>query len=184
MNTVDTLCVEAEKYFEQLEKDTEATWKAHQHIIGTINNALAKQDIPLLLSLIPYIEEGEGHLAYQYIGEIHRTLQILHIIRLERHYKKELFCADCKDNDALIEKYLLSLFAFRRLLFQLSEESFHEAVYYLHNHPLSVFAAYVITKNELIIPEDSLYENLLAIYYGIWSNDDVQLFLSLIQSST
>lgn len=180
MNTTSRLDSEAEKYFEQLEQDKESTKKAHQYIIDTINDSLANQDIPLLLSLIPYIEEGEGHLAYQYIGEIHRTLQILHIIQLECHYREEPFCTDCQSNDTLMEKYMLSLFAFRRLLFQLSEDSFNEAVYYLQNRPISVFAAYVITQNELIIPDKTLYENLLAVYSGVWSDADVQLFLSMI----
>lgn len=180
MNTKNSLDSEAEKYFEQLEQDKESTKKAHRYIIDTINNALANRDIPLLLSLIPYIEEGEGYLAYQYIGEIHRTLQILHIIQLECHHQKIPFCADCPDNDALMGKYMLTLFAFRRLLFQLSEESFHEAVYFLQSRPISVFAVYVITQNELIIPDEALYENLLTIYSGIWSDADVQLFLSMI----
>ena len=181
MNKMDRLNLEAEKYFDQLEKDKEATKKAHQYIIDTINSALSKQDISLLLSLIPYIEEGEGHLAYQYIGEIHRTLQILHIIQLESHYQKEPFCTDCQDNAALTEKYFLSLFAFRRLLFQLSEDSFNEAVFYLQNRSISVFAVYTITQNELIIPDAALYENLLDVYSEIWSDADIQLFLSLIQ---
>lgn len=178
---MDRLNLEAEKYFEQLENDKEATSKAHQYIIDTIDNALAKQDISLLLSLIPYIEEEDGHLAYQYIGETHRTLQILRIIQLENNYQKESFCADCQDTNSLTAKYMLSLFAFRRLLFQISEESFNDAVYYLQNHPISVFAVYVITQNELIIPDDSLYQNILAIYSDIWSDADVQLFLSMVQ---
>ena len=182
MNTIESLCAEADKYFKQLEKDKKATQKAHKYITDTINNALAGQDISLLLSLIPYIEEGEGHLAYQYIGEIHRTLQILHIIQLECRYHKEIFCVDCRDNNALTEKYMLSLFAFRRLLFQLSDDSFNEAVYYLQNRPISVFAVYVITQNELIIPNDALYENLLAVYSGIWSDADAQLFLSMVRA--
>lgn len=182
MNTIDALRAEAEEYFKQLELDKEDTQNAQSYIVETINSALEKQDISPLLSLIPYIEEGEGYLAYQYIGEIHRTLQILHIIQLESHYQKEPFCTDCQDNDALTEKYMLSLFAFRRLLFHLSEDSFNDAVFYLQNRPLSVFAAYIITQNELIIPEDSLFEKLLAVYSEIWSDEDVQLFLSMVQS--
>lgn len=181
MRTIEDLRAEAEEYFKQLEKDRDATEKARQYISETLDAALDAQDLEQLLSLIPYIEEGEGHLAYQYIGEIHRTLQILHIIQLECRYHREPFCSDCTSGSALTEKYLLSLFAFRRLLFRLSEDSMAEAVFYLQHHPLSVFAVYVITQNKLIIPSAALYEKLLEVYRAVWSKEDVMLFREMVK---
>lgn len=123
MRTLSDLRQEAEEYFQQMRLDSDAAQTAYQHILTTIDAALAGADYSSLYKLIPYIEEGEGHLAFQYIGKTHRLLRMLNIIALEDKYRKILFCNGCDSAEALWEKYMLTLFAFRRLLFQLSEES-------------------------------------------------------------
>ncbi|MCM1302711.1 MAG: hypothetical protein NC305_06920 [Lachnospiraceae bacterium] len=170
---------EAEEYFRQLALDHDAAQSAWQHIITAIDNALGTEDLDALWKLIPYIEEGDGHLAFQYIGKTHRILRILNILRLEHSYHKTLFCQGCDNMDALWEKYMLTLFAFRRILFQLSGESQEEAVIYLQNHPVSHFAAYIMTQNDLIVPDRSFYETLAHIYVQEWSADDMQQFFAL-----
>lgn len=175
------LSLEAEQYFRELESEKEATQAAEQSITNTLERALKMQDTDLLLTLIPYIETGEGHLAYKYLGETHRILRMLHIIELERKYHKNLFSSGCSDKKSLWEKYMLSLFAFRRLLFQLSDTSVEEAALYLQQADLSVFAVYVILKDDLILPDASLYEEIIRICSDRWSEGDIQLLLSLIR---
>ena len=183
MRTQSELCQEAEEYFRQMKLDLEATNIAYQHILTTMDTALATRDYTTLLKLPPYIEEGEGHLAFQYIGKTHRLLRILNIIKLEARYGKMLFCDGCDTEEALWEKYILTLFAFRRLLFGLSGESVEEAVAYLQCHPISHFAAYIMTQGELLIPSQAFYENLVDVYTEIWSPADIQQFFALINSS-
>lgn len=168
-----------ELYFKELSQNKAAIAMADQYITEILNDALASPDYDRLLSLIPYIEAGNGRLAYQCLGEHHRILHILHIISLELKYKKSLFSSGCTDRKSLLEKYMLSLFAFRRLLFRLSESSFAEAASYLCKNELSVFAVYTIIQNELIIPDYSLYEKIVDIYSDYWSNKDIQLLRSL-----
>lgn len=185
---MNTLSSEAEQYFQELSRDREATQAACSHIDNTLNEALnmdktGRQDIDLLLSLIPYIESGDGELPYKYIGETHRIFRILHIIEMENKYQMTLFCSGCNDKASLMEKYMLTLFAFRRLLFHLSDASAEDAVTYLQQNPLSVFAVYVITQDDLILPDAKLYEKIAEIYCDLWSHSTHQLFLSLTRSS-
>ena len=183
MRTQSELCQEAEEYFHQMKLNWNATNAAYQHILTTLDTALATGDSAALLKLIPYIEEGEGHLAFQYIGKTHRLLRILNIIKLEVGYGKTLFCDGCDKEKALWEKYMLTLFAFRRLLFRLSGKSVDEAVTYLQCHPVSHFAAYIMTQGELLIPSQNFYETLADINAEIWSPADVQQFFALTNSS-
>lgn len=183
MRTLSELRQEAADYFRQMDLDFDATQNAYRHILNTINTALAKRNYPLLYKLIPYIEEGEGHLAFQYIGKTHRYLRMLNIMALEDKYRKLLFCNGCGSAEALWEKYMLTLFAFRRLLFELSTESINQAVAYLQSHPISHFAAYMMAKDELLIPDQAFYETLSHIYTSEWSSADLQQFFALTHSS-
>lgn len=179
MKTIDILNQEAENYFRELEQDKEITQKAWQTIVNTTDSALKNENTNQLLSLIPYIENGDGHFAYQYIGQTHRLLRILHIIELESKYHKKPFSSNCSNYELLMEKYMLSLFALRRLLFRLSEESVNDAVSFLKANLLSPFAVYIILQDDLIIPDSALYQSVAAAYDTIWSIHDTQLFFSL-----
>lgn len=184
---MNTLTSEAEQYFHELNQDKNATQAAWLCINNTINETLngqknGRQNIDLLLSLIPFIESGDGKLPYKYIGETHRILRILHIVEMEHKYQMPPFCSGCNDKASLIEKYMLSLFALRRLLFHLSDVSVEDAVLYLQQNPLSVFAVYIITQGDLIQPDHALYHKIAEIYSDYWSESEYQLFLSLTQS--
>lgn len=179
MRTLSDLRQEAEDYFRQMELELDATQNAYRHILDTIDAALAEENYAALHGLIPYIEEGEGHLAFQYIGKTHRYLRMLNIIALENKYQKTPFCSGCGSSEALWEKYMLTLFAFRRLLFRLSDESVNQAVAYLQSRPVSHFAAYMMVQDELLIPDQAFYETLAVIYAQEWSAADRQQFFAL-----
>lgn len=185
---MNTLTAEAEQYFQELSQNREATKAACLYIDNTFEKALnkqknGKQDIDLLLSLIPYIESGDGELPYKYIGETHRILRILNIIQIERKYQMPLFCSDCNSKSSLMEKYMLTLFALRRLLFHLSDASAEDAACYLQQNLLSVFAIYIITQDDLILPDQSFYQQIEEIYSDYWSSSENLLFRSLVQPS-
>lgn len=81
-----------------------------------------------------------------------------------------------------MEKYLLTLFALRRLQFQPSESAVSDAVYFLSQNKLSVFAIYTITQRDLIIPDSVLYEEILRIYTKVWTTADKEMFLSFTKT--
>lgn len=172
------------EFFNDLEQKKDITFKAFSCIQETINFALKDKSYDQLLNLIPYMESGQGHYAFRYIGEARRIFRILNIIALEKKYNKKLFCSDCPSLDALMEKYVLVLFALRRILFQLSETSVEEAFIFLFNQALTPFSIYILTRDELIVPTDQLYKCIFDLYQEAWTNDDIDLFQTLINSNT
>lgn len=179
MNISTGLKLSTDKFFEELDQKKEAVQASWSYITGTLDTALKAQNSQALLELIPYIENGEGTPAYEHIGESRTILRILHIIQLELHYQKTPFFLHCTDKDSLMEKYMLSLFAIRRLFFQLSENSVKEAADWLLHNRLSVFAIYVMTREDLINAGSALYRTITEICSAYWNGGDKQLFLSL-----
>lgn len=179
MNLSSQLTQSADAFFKELENSKPAIQASLSYITEVVNTALAHQDSDALLALIPYIEQGDGATAYSYIGEVRRILHILHIIQLELTYQKTPFFVGCAGKDSLMEKYMLSLFALRRLAFQLAEDSVKEAQSYLSTSRLSVFAIYIILQEDLICPTQALYDSILSLCSAYWNAADKELFLSL-----
>lgn len=173
---------EADQYFRELQEHKEEIQAAYYHITDTITSALQKEDYSLLLSLIAWIESPEGQMSYRFSGKPHRILRYLHIIALEYKYRCTLFCTGCRDAESLYDKYVSSLLAMRRILFQLSPESVTEACDYLHANALSPFAIYTIANNDLIRPTADFYRQISDLYRDIWSEMENQFFASFTAS--
>lgn len=176
-----SLAQESEIYFQQLKEELPETKSACQYIDDVLNEALKTQDRDTLLSLIPFIESGKGKLAWKYIGEIRRILQILSAIRLEIKYHTEIFCAGCQSKAELEEKYLVMLFALRRLIFYLSEESVKEAEQFLKSANLSPFVLHMALQNELLSSDLKIYQRLADLFDGIWYKEERFLFLQMAE---
>lgn len=172
---------DSDSFLRKLEQDRIKTESSYQYILSTIDFSLGSQNLELLLSLIDFIENDPvGSLVLQYIGKTHRFLRILHIIELEKKLNKPVFSHDCTTAKELWDKYMLTLYAIRRILFQLSSTSVGEAEAYLKSRPISPIAAYVITQDDLIIPDKRLYTSLMSILSDSWTETDESQFLSLI----
>lgn len=184
MKALTELYQNTEKHYRQLAQDLDAAQNAYENIISSIDTALESKNYDILPELITYMENGEGELALRYMDKAHRFLCVLNIVTLELKYRKELFCADCSSAETLWEKYTLTVFAFRRLLLRLSEESVRDAVYYLQSTPISPFAAYMITQDARMIPTQDYYKTLATIYAEHWSTDDLRTFSSLAGRDT
>lgn len=170
-----------EFFFDKYNQEYPAALSAFQFICDTLNEGLLENSNSKMLSLIPYIENGEGSLSFQYIGDTRRFLRILYILRLEEKYGLKTFTHDVSSCDALLEKYILSLFALRRLAFALSPQSEEEAYHFLLQNCLSPFAVYMLCNNELIVPSLSLYEKIASISSQFWTKQESLLFQSLTQ---
>lgn len=172
---------EAEIYFRQLKEDLPETISACQYIDEVLDKALSTQNNSVLLSLIPYMESGKGKLAWKYVGGTRRILQILYIVRLEEKYHMELFCRDCRSKEELTEKYLVMLFALRRLVFRLSEESVEEAEQFLKSAGLSPFALHMVLQNELLPADLSIYQQLTNLCMESWNEGEKLLFIGMAE---
>lgn len=170
---------EAEIYFRQLKEELPETKSSCQYIDEVLDDALSTQNTSALLSLIPYIESGKGKLAWKYIGEMRRILQILYIVRLEEKYHMELFCRGCRSKERLTEKYLVMLFALRRLVFCLSGESMGEAEQFLKSAGLSPFALHMTLQNELFPADRSIYQQLANLFEESWNGEERLFFIQM-----
>ncbi len=175
---------EAEEYFKMLENTNESYNLASQYVYETLNKGLESGDLLLLLSLIPYLETGDGHIVFQRNGEIRRILRILNIISMESKYLPSTFAFGCSNVEQLLEKYYLSLFAMRRIAFKLSDISLEEATYYLQNSPLSHFAVYIISSQELIDVNDDFSQSMQKIYINIWNQENLVQYQTLMATHT
>lgn len=174
---------EAEFYFWQLKEDQAKTDEACRYISGTLGGALSAQDSLALFSLISYMESGKGKLAWQYDGEVRRILQILQVIRLEIKYHMVPFFSGCGSKEELMEKYLVTSFALRRLIFCLSETSVAEAEQFLQSAGLSPFALHVILQDELLPCDLRFYRKLTSLYETIWDEEERLLFIRMAESA-
>lgn len=172
---------EAEIYFQQLKMDRKETDIASRYIEDTLDMALDIGDISSLLSLIPFIESGKGQYAWEYKNETRRILRILYIIQWEKEYDLTLFSLGCKTKAELMEKYIVTLFALRRLGFGLSEDSKSEAKRFLVSADLSPFALYIILQSELLPSDKEIYHELEILYADLWDEKKKTFFVKMAE---
>ena len=184
MQTLKEALLEAETFFEKYAQEYPRALSTYEKISALVNTALQQNDYSLLLSQIPCMETGNGYLTFQYIGEARQLFRILNIIALEQKYHTYSFTYKINNKQELIEKYRLSLFALRRILFDLSPGSTADAEYYLRQVHLSPFAIYILAKDELIIPNDLLFQKIQILYRPLWNHTEMQLFQQLINTFT
>ena len=179
-DSLETYLNEVEQSFEKINCENEASKEAYDHIMNVLGQALDTQDVNLFLSLVSYIESDKDISSHKCNSDIIRLYIILHIVELEKKAGIKLFFTDCHTVSDLLEKYILTLFALRRLAFSISDASVNDAVSYLRQTELSVFAIHLIIENDLIRSEIALYEKVINVYSGIWNNHDIRQLLYLI----
>lgn len=158
---------EAQEYFCQLKKEYPLAVASYNTILSSINTLLTENNLDSLSSIISYIEEGNGLYAFNYIGSTHRLLRILYILQLETKYSSSaLFILGCSNTDDLMNKYVLTLFALRRILFSFTEESVTDAIAWLQQNSVSYIAVQIIIQSERINPNNKIYSLLNIIYPG------------------
>lgn len=165
-----SLELEATEYFDQLDKEYPLALDAYHSIIASCNSLLTSKSFHDLSSLIAYIENGDGQYAFKYIASTHRFLRIFYLMQLEEKYRISTpFYTACSSSDELMDKYLLTLFALRRVLFHFSEDAVAGALAWLQNNTISYVAIQIILQSELINPDQTFYSYLNIIYPGVFN---------------
>lgn len=160
---------EAEEYFYLLKKEYPLAKSSFNIIVDSINSMLKENNFDSLSSMISYIEEGDGLYAFNYIGATHRLLRILYILQLEtKYFLSAPFILDCNNADDLMNKYILILFALRRILFNFTEESVTDAIMWLQQNSISYIAVQIMIQSEHINPNKKFYSLLNIIYPGVF----------------
>ena len=149
---------DAEEYFRQLYNEYPLALKAYETILTSLSTLIKNNE---------YIEQGDGHYAFTYIGSTHRLLRILYILQIENKYlAPSPLSSSCDNANELIDKYMLTLFALRRILFHFTEESLTDALTWLQCNAVSYIAVQIIIQGERIIPDQQFYSYLNIIYPG------------------
>ena len=159
---------EAEEYFYKLHNEYPFALEAYNTILSSLNSLIKDNNWNGISSLIEYIENGYGHYAFSYIGLTHRWLRILYILQIENKYPSStLFSSNCTTANELMDKYELTLFALRRILFHFTEESLTDALTWLQYNTIPYIAIQVILQGENINPDQQFYACLNIIYPGV-----------------
>lgn len=174
---------EAEIYFRQLKADQKRIELALRYIDDTLNTALEIEDISALCFLIPYMESGNGKYAWEYKSESRKVLRILYIIHLEAEYGLPLFSVGCRTKEELMEKYMVLLFALRRLKFELSEASKAEAEQFLLSAGISPFALHMVLQSELLSSDIRIYQELENLFHDSWDEVERNLFARMAEAA-
>ena len=77
---------EAEEYFRQLHNEYPLALKTYDNILSSLSALIKNNDYDNISCLIEYIEKGDGHYAFTYIGSTHRLLRTLYILQIENKY--------------------------------------------------------------------------------------------------
>ena len=167
---------EAELYFAELAQNREKTVQAWQYISDEIGSNLQQGNYTELFKLIPYIESGDGQLAFRYIGDSRRIMLLLHMMQLEYGHGITPFGEGCATVEELLEKYMLTVFALRRILFQLPELHREEGISFLRSSAPSAYAVYFILTGDLILPAKSFWQEVAELMQDIWTVQEKQFF--------
>lgn len=169
-------------YFSQLELNKNTIDSTYQYILSEMDFFLQTSDFSRLSHLLSYMKDGDGTLACQCVGKTIRYRIILEIVATEHQFHMTLFSSGCSNYTELWNKYMSSVFCFRRILFSMSDASVAEAIDYLHEHIMSPIAAYCILQNELPSYAEELQNILSDIFSDFWSPKESESFATFFQT--
>lgn len=184
MPHLEEALLDSEEFLTEYNVKYPAALSVYEQISHIVDSALESGNHESLLSLISYMESEEGYPTFQYVSEARYLFRILNILSLENKYHLSSFSYNIHTKQELIHKYKVSLFSLRRILFALSVASSTEAEDFLLENPLSPFAVYIMSKEELIVPNILFFQKIEALYHSLWDNTEVLLFRQLITTFT
>lgn len=170
----DKLIQEMQQYFEELENVKTEIKKDWEECIMTFDYALQFNSFEIIKDLTLYLEMENGSKAFKYIGDARKMWVICNIITIEREKKLPLFCSDCLDFNAILEKYILTTYALRRISLNLSDESRQQAIIFLQEKGISNVAVSCILGSELIIIDDAFIDIMNVCFRNIWSWEELE----------
>lgn len=168
-----------EDYLQYLKLNKNSIEQSWAIIVDMVNSMLQSKEYDLIKEIIAYLNKGNGVWALNSKGEARRLNWILQIMEMEYKYNAILLSEGCVSYAQLIEKYMLLTYALRRVAINLADESLHEAKEYLQFQKPSYIAISTILSQELIVWNNQLYKDILNIFSGTWSEDEIKIYRQL-----
>lgn len=169
---LNELLQEAERDFQKIDADKSYCFDLYKNMQQHIDLCLGNKQYEALFDLLPYFEEPDSYPQFRNSAETKRIHILLNILKLELKYEKTPFLSTANDYNSIMEQYLLTIFAMRRLELALSEEAMAEAATYLTSIPLTIYAAMFISQNEYFENYGNLFWNLYTCMKPFWTISD------------
>lgn len=166
---------------EALEKNKGAIKAIQERINHKIEEILTNPQESKVDELIEYIENGQGNLAFRFVGESRRVLRVMHILQMEIKFGGNLICKGCINKDALMQKYKAILYACRRILFEFHGGMLAEAKECLLQLAPSPFAIYIMCNDDLICASNTFFETIKDEMKSVWNPKEIALFQMMIE---
>lgn len=105
-----------------------------------------------------------NHMIFETMGEMRRMLHIVEILEMERMNYMVLFSKGVSNADALMEKYVMTIFAIRRVELEPTEDMLQEGIQFLLSNHISPVAIVHIVNEELFIDPKKIFRKMELIY--------------------
>lgn len=124
-----------------------------------------------------FIEKEKNSLAFQLSCDSIRARRLINIFTKEKECSFNSFASNVKTIEQLKEKYLLTIFAIRRIELNPSDKMFEEGVLFLINNNISPVAIVKVIEEELIVEKIKTREKINEIFKAL-GNDDFEWYIS------
>ena len=174
MNTMNESQESLKEYFDKIRASREAFATCVIEADLQLSEYLKTQDFRLLNDLIIYLEQGEGYLLLEIDASYHKLLRILKICQLESVHGLLPFCSGTTDRTGLLNKYDLVIYALRRILFQLSEDSVAEARSFFLNLQPSFLCLLFLLQEQFRYEDRSFFDRVRKLLAPLYTKEELR----------
>ena len=161
-------------YFEKIRAKREDFVSCSSRVEEQLSEYLQSQDLHLLDNLIIYLEKGEGYLLLEIDASYHKLLRILKICQAESNYGQTPFCSGTANRGELLAKYDQAIYALRRILFQLSEDSVAEARAFLLELQPSFFCLLFLLQEQFGQEDRSFFDRVRELLAPLYTEEELR----------
>ncbi len=163
-----------DEYFEKIRAKREDFASCSSRAEEQLSEYLQSQDLHLLDNLIIYLEKGEGYLLLEIDASYHKLLRILKICQLESMHGFLPFCDGAIDRKSLLNKYDSVIYALRRILFQLSEDSVAQARDFLLDLQPSFFCLLFLLQEQFGQEDRSFFDRVRELMAPLYTDEELR----------
>lgn len=173
-NSWDDVLKECDENMRQLEQDKAYCFEKYEEIRTHIDFCLTNKDYSSLMTLFEYFKEADYKPHLHITAETFRVMTLLQFLSMELEIGKTPFVSSANDFASFMEQYTLTIFALRRLEFEISDQAMAEAVAYLNSIPFNIYSAMIIIDREY-------FENYEKLYWTLYHNMSSWTIIDKIQ---
>lgn len=145
-------------------KCREDVFRLRELMIKVLNMYLENQTEDNYQLFYKIFMENYNHMIFETMVEMKRIRRIVEILEMERTNHMKLFADGAANADALMEKYVLTIFALRRIELEPTKEMTEEAKLFLLDNYISPIAIVQIVGDELFLDAKKIFQTMETLY--------------------